>query len=330
MTEKKKSSTPPVVVISGAEEFLKRQAVHRIMDAVLSGADRSLALSEYEGGSASLAEVLDDVRTLPFLTPCRLVVVREADKFITAFRGELEDYVAKPSATGVLLMECKSFPATTRLHKAVAAKGQVIKCEPPSKRELGSWLTEHARNVHNLQLDAKAMAMLCDWVGADLGLLDTELQKIALYLGQRHNVTAADVEALVGHSREEQVWDILSAVADGNPARAMTLWEEVWQTDKAAPGRAIAGIASTVRRLLNAKRAQESGASAGELARILWTDPRRVQEQLGAFSIARVERMLQRLLEADVAAKIGQRSVRSSIEAFIVEMARRPAGRAYG
>ncbi|MBI4580700.1 MAG: DNA polymerase III subunit delta, partial [Planctomycetes bacterium] len=110
------SAVLPVYAVCGGEPFLKRQAMERITREVLGNADRSLALSEYDGtGPVELAGVLDDLRTLPFLTERRLVVVREADKFITAYREALEDYAAKPSPTGVLLIECKSMPGNTRL-----------------------------------------------------------------------------------------------------------------------------------------------------------------------------------------------------------------------
>ena len=107
------------------------------------------------------------------------------------------------------------------------------------------------------------------------------------------------------------------------------MWEEVWQTDRAASARAIGGIAFTVRRLLNAKRVQEAGATLDELRKVMmiWKDDRRLRAELAAFTTHQVEWMLCRLLEADVAAKTGGVSVRSSIEAFIVELCQRRMSR---
>jgi len=224
----------------------------------------------------------------------------------------------------VLLIECKTLPANTRLYKRVRAVGQVCKCDPIKRSAIPAWLVSRCRDAWGVQLDARAAAMLCELTGQDLGLLDAELQKLALYVGERRRITARDVEAAVGHHREEKVWGILSAVAAGDQARAMTLWEEVWQTDRAAPARAIGGIAFTVRRLLAAKRAQATGASMRELAGILmrFGDDDRLRAELAAFSTEQAQGMLCKLLDADVAAKTGLASVRSSIEAFIVELCR--------
>ena len=317
--------------VSGSDLFLRRRAVVELIDRILGDADRSLALTEYDGSDASvgLANVLDDLRTLPFLTDRRLVLVREADGFISRYRQELEAYLDSPSPTGVLLMDCKSLPSTTRLYKRIASIGEVIDCKPMKAFAVPGWLAEHCREAYAKRLDARAASLLCDQIGNDLGLLDAELQKLALYVGDRSTIGPDDVESLTGRCREEQVWDILSAIGAGNRAKALMLWEEVWQTDRAASARAVAGLAYTVRRLLTAKRAQEAGASIDELRKtmMIWRDDNRLMRELNAFATDQIELMLTRLLEADVAGKTGGSSVRSSIEAFIVEMCQRRADR---
>jgi DNA polymerase-3 subunit delta len=324
--KRKKPERAAAYGICGADAFLKRQAVESITNRVLGDADRSLTLSEYDGSSASLelASVLDDLRTLPFLAEQRLVIVREADSFITRYRGELETYMESPSSCGVLILECKSLPGNTRLHKRINAVGEVVKCDQPKSREVPQWLNHRSRDEYECQIEPRAGALLIELVGEELGLLDSELQKLSLYVGSRARITVADVEALVGHSREEQVWGILTAVAANDTGRALQLWEDVWQTDRAASARAIGGIAFTVRRLLEAKRAQESGASPRDLARILmrWGQEQQVVQELSAFQVADIQEMLCALLDADVAAKTGGVGVRTSIEAFIINATR--------
>lgn len=321
MPSRKPSSAdrPPLVfAVCGPETFLKLQAIGEITDRVLGGMDRGLALSEHDGQTARLADVLDDLRTLPFLSERRLVLLRDADNFISEYRSQLETYLENPTPTGVLLMECRSFPATTRLYKRVKAIGEVIKCEPVKAMQVPAWLIERSRKIYGAQLNQRAAALLGELVGAELGRLDGELQKLALYVGERQRIEAADVETLVGFHKEEKVWGIISAIASGDQAGAIRLWEEVWQTDRAAPARAVAGIAYTVRRLLIAQQAQQKGASLGQLAKILYTNDQTAGKILAAFTVQQAEDMHCQLLEIDVAAKTGRGSVRSGVEAFIL------------
>jgi len=53
---------------------------------------------------------------------------------------------------------------------------------------------------------------------------------------------------------------------------------------------------------------------------MIWRDDDRLNRELNAFTAEQIEWMLTRLLDADVAGKTGAASVRSSIEAFIIDM----------
>lgn len=324
------TNSAPIYAVVGTEEFLKRQAVAQITRGVLGNADPSLAMSEYDCATnvAELASVLDDLRTLPFLADRRLVVVREADKFITEYREALEDYASSPSSTGVLLIVCKSLPGNTRLAKQIAKVGQVLKFEAMKQYQVPGWLATHCKDAYGVQIEQRAAVKLVDLIGVELGLLDAELQKCVLYIADRRQISLADVEALVGQHREEQIWGLLTAIGSGDERKALQVWEEVCQTDRAAEARAIGGIAFTIRRLLKAKRAEEGGASAAQLKQELWVrDDQQLRRELGAFTTAQVEEMLARLLEADVASKTGLASVQASIERFIIEMSRRSGAR---
>src|SRR5262245_20045634 len=111
----------PVYVLYGDEDFLKRRVRAALVALVLGeGADaREFGLSTHPGDRASFPAIHDELQTLPFLSPRRLVVVEDADNFVTRNRQALEEYFTrvKPSVPGVLVLEVKSWPANTRLAK---------------------------------------------------------------------------------------------------------------------------------------------------------------------------------------------------------------------
>ena len=56
------------------------------------------------GQKSALADVLDELFTLPFFSRRRLVIVEEADTFVTKHRKDLEAYVQAPSTSGTLVL----------------------------------------------------------------------------------------------------------------------------------------------------------------------------------------------------------------------------------
>src|SRR2546426_492146 len=109
----------PVYVLHGDEDFLKRQVLRALRRLVLGGDVDSLGLSEHAGDKAVFAAVHDELRTAPFLSAGRLVVIDSADPFVTKYRENLERYVAQPASTGSLVLDVKTWPSNTRLAKLI-------------------------------------------------------------------------------------------------------------------------------------------------------------------------------------------------------------------
>ena len=108
------------------------------------------------------------------------------------------------------------------------------------------------------------------------------------------------------------------AISAHDPAGALRQWARVLATDPAAVGRAVAGLAWGVRRLLSAKRDWEGGVGLSELAPRMFTDPRTLRQRLQRVSTAQLERQQRDLLAADVAVKTGASTVDLAIAKFIV------------
>src|SRR5947209_3967370 len=93
-----------VYVVHGDDLYLKREAISAIVRVVLGEEADEFALRRFEGNAAGLADVMDELRTLPFFARRRLVVVDDADPFVTRTRKELEAYVKSPTTGGVLVL----------------------------------------------------------------------------------------------------------------------------------------------------------------------------------------------------------------------------------
>src|SRR5262249_23135164 len=117
-----KATVQPLYVLYGDEPLLKRLVREAVRKLVLGADDDGLAISSHAGDGPPWASVLDDLRTRPFLSPRRLVIVEDADPFVSAERSRLEKYVAdldNAPATGVLVLDVQSWASNTKLAKAV-------------------------------------------------------------------------------------------------------------------------------------------------------------------------------------------------------------------
>lgn len=222
LRQSKQHDPRPVYAVSGDDPYLRRAAVHTIAQAVLGTSEPdSLFLSRFEGDKAQLADVLDELCTVPLFASRRVAVVDDADPFVTAHRKELEAYMARPSSHGTLILVVKTWPSNTKLAKLVEATGWTIDCKSPTERELPAWLVGHAKASWELKLDGDAARLLLELAGPELSTLVSELEKLATYVGDRKTIRSDDVVAMVGAGRVETIWKMLDAATLGNPAAAL-------------------------------------------------------------------------------------------------------------
>jgi len=129
-----------IYVIVGKDESLVGARCQELLDKLLEPEQRMTGLCSVDGDEVAVAEVLDELRTTPFLTDKRVVAVRGADGFVSKHRAILETYFEKPAATGVLVLTVSGWDARTRLAKMLPKVGELIELTPPPRWKRG-WST---------------------------------------------------------------------------------------------------------------------------------------------------------------------------------------------
>ncbi len=292
LAKPEKHPPQPVCVVFGDEPFLCKQVILKIRSAVLGLQDGEFSLSELDGPKAVLRDVLEELDTVAmFGDGKRLIVVEDADQFVTQYRAKLEDYVGSPSNAGVLVLELKSFPANTRLYKAASADALVIDCSAPKAAKLISWLTARAKQTHHVELPQAAAEMLVEMVGPELGLLDQELAKLAIAAGEDKKISAELVKRSAGGWRAKTVWQMLDAALDGNTPEAVLQLDRLLASGEEPIG-ILAQISFSLRKLAAATRLVLQSEAAGRRVQL-----RGALEQTGIrpFTLQKTEQQLKRL-----------------------------------
>jgi DNA polymerase-3 subunit delta len=320
-----KQKVQPVYVLHGDEDFLKRQVLAALQGLVLGQPGDSFGLSTHAGDRATFADVHDEVQTLPFLGPRRLVVVENADPFVTRHRPALEKYVTNPAPHGVLVLDVKLWPTNTRLAKLLDGPGTVT-CKALAGQRLTEWCVRRMASSYGKQLSAPAAAMLVDLVGAEMGQLDQELAKLAAYAGEAARVDAGDVDALVGSSRAENTWKIFDAIAGGRPGEALEILDRLFEQGE-DPLRVLGAFSMQLRRLAQAYRLTGQGQSLPGALAEAGVPPfavRGAEQQLRHLGRRRADRLYDWLLETDLGLK-GSSALppRTLLERLVVRLARK-------
>src|SRR3954447_3641232 len=198
----------PVYALVGDDSFLQMER----LAAILKQLPPDAARIDVDGERCELADVFDELRSFAMFGGTKVIVMRNADEFITRFREQLEEYLEHPSSSATLVMRVKSLPGNQRIAKLVAKVGVVEKSEPPKEYELPGWIAQRAKSVHKINISPDAARLLADRIGADLGRLDNELAKVALSCSG-DKVGVEDIAESVVFQREQEMWDMTNELA---------------------------------------------------------------------------------------------------------------------
>ena len=338
----------PVCVVYGDDAFLRSSAVRHIRDQVLAAEDAEFSLRQFDGDSVRLefTEVLRELQTTAmFGGGQRVVRVDEADTFVSKYRVKLEEYVEKPSAQAVLLLQLKSFPATTKLFKQLAATGLLIEAKIPAEKDIPKvvpdWVVRWSKHQYQTPCDKAAADMIVERIGVEhgTGLIDQELSKLSLMVTDtKKGITPELVEQAVGSWRTRTVFEMLDLALAGKTVAAVRQLNALVSAGEDPIG-ILAPISATLRKLAMATeiivdaerhgrkvtvRAALEKAGIGDKSNNAWWKNQlleKTEKQLSQLGRHRGGKLSDWLLQLDFDLKGNSRSEkRLLLEMFIIKL----------
>ncbi len=312
-----------IYVIAGKDESLVGVQCQGLVDKLLEPSQRTTGLLDTEAGSLSASDVLDELRTAPFLTDKRVVLVRNADDFVSRNRPLLEKYFDKPCPTGRLILVTRTWDARTKLARKLPNVGKLVKVTQPSRRELPQRLIAYAKDAYDKKLGLPTATLLIELTGDELTRLYSEIDKLALFADAEKIITQRHVESLIGHNRLFNAFAVIDAVLAGDPGVAVDCLRGMFAQDRSTEYKVVGAFAFHFRKMFNAKVLLEKGARRGELIKRLqiWGNQDGFFAQVRQMSLKQIGRNIRQLAETDYEIKTGRAKAPVAMEQLVLRMA---------
>lgn len=237
-------------VLFGNDSFLHALAVERLRALLLE--DDEGDIRRFEGREAPLRDVVTELATLSMFGSRRVVMVEDADSFVSDNREKLEELLASPPRSGFLILSVRTWTRTTRLAALAEKRGAlVVDCNAPKPKELVGQLPGWAKTRYQLALQKAATELLVELLGPNPGVLDQELAKLANVVEQGKPITVRVVQENVSAWQAKAVWDILDAALDGKPDEALEQLDRLINSGESPVG-ILGMIAPSLRRYATA------------------------------------------------------------------------------
>lgn len=219
-----------VHLVKGGDPILRDDTTRRLVDELLAGDDRSLALEELtipgrtasegeEGGTdarvAAVDAVLNAALTLPFMTERRVVVVHEVGNLTKDEAAPLVAYLEDPTPTTELVLVAGGGTLVKGLDEAVKRTGTVL--APASEKVVDVLASE--LDATGLAMRPDAAATIVAHVGGergDAGLVPSIVATLAAAFGPGAELGVDDVAPYLGTEGRVPTWDLTNALEQGD------------------------------------------------------------------------------------------------------------------
>lgn len=318
-------------IFYGADDLGRDEALSAILSRVPDAAMAELNTTRLDGRPLTFAQLRHACDTVPFLAERRIVIVEGLLERLKSgpkdFADQLTNYLgALPAHARLFLIEGEKIDKRTAVWKsavqlAEAKKGVIREFEKPRREALPRWVHARTRQKGG-QIDARAAEELATFVGDDLRLLDSEIEKLVTYAAGE-TITSQVVRLLVPYTAEANIFALMDAISQRDTRRALTNLQQLL-AEGAAPPYLHFMLTRQIRILLQVKELSEFGSTSTEIRQKLGLHPFVVEKTLkhvGRFSLEQLEAAFERLLEADQAMKTGRTEPELALQLLVADLA---------
>ena len=253
----------PVYLFTGPEEYVKREAMAKLRQKLLPPGLEALNDAVMEGVTAQ--QIIDAAETMPMMCERRIVTVRDwAPLTSENARNEAQEvdrmlkWLENPSPGCVLVFYMRqSADARKKLTGALRKKAVAVDFDALNDDELSKWCAKKLKGQRK-RINARALSALTFMAGRELTRLDGELDKLCAYLGERDEITEADVREIVSASLEYKVFELMNHLLDGDMLKAQQTVNSLLQGAQSPVG-ILAMLTRQIRQMTHIKCAQDAG-----------------------------------------------------------------------
>ena len=322
------SAETRILVLHGPDEMQKREQLTSLR-AALEKEHGEIEAFNFDGRSAQLADVFDELRAYSLMMTYKIVIVDDADQFVKTHRAALERYAEKPVDHATLILRAGTWHKG-RLDKSIEQVGAIIKCAGITPAEAVQWVTKKAKSEYKVQIDRPAAQMLVDRLSTDLMMLDTELGKLSLMVDEENStITTALVESTTQKGSDEDAWAIQEAFLDGivanRPGMSVEKIHELIDLSGQPDVLVMYFVADLVRKFAVARSMKLSGVSDADISKALKLWGPRQQKFFKALQMlgrkgGAIAKAFDKAIEMDKRSKSGFGDAMSNLENFCVSL----------
>lgn len=234
ISEWQKKVFKSVYWLEGEEDYYIDMVVDYAEHKILDESEAGFNLTVFYGKDADWATVVNACKRYPMFADRQVVLLKEAQQMKDI--DKLESYVETPLSSTIFVVahKTKTLDKRGKLYKTLKKSAEIFTSEKVKDYKLQEWIGEYVKS-QGYKINNKAVSLLDEHIGNDLNRIVNEIEKLALNLKGRKEITEDDIEQYIGISKEYNVFELQAAIAKKDLAKAIKIIQYFEGNPKAGP-----------------------------------------------------------------------------------------------
>jgi len=312
-----------VVHLLLGDPFLRSIKLKDLLQDIRKNVQGECSVESFALSDTPLATVLTRARNLSFFAKFQILRIQEADRIKADDTKLLETYLAKPSSTSLLIFEADEMDRRSAYFKLIQKKGHLWSLNEGDLRGIGNRLIQEKMRHFKKKMMPQAQHRILEMCGENIMFLDTILDRLIVYSGDKPDITDEMVGLFEEDWKELNVYELTNSVLERNTQKALFILKELiehhgqdliallgllhWQLRQLWHARVLLDASLPERTIV--ERCRIPRGRSGVFLRNLRSFP---QEKL--------EKAIKDLFQLDVNLKTGRREGTVDLERWLVEL----------
>ena len=311
----------PVYYLYGEDTYSVESVVNSITKYVdqfiVSDFDKATFYGEYQ----SFANIVSAASTFPFGSEKKLLILKQAEK--PRDKKELVNYIKSPSDFSVLIFIHDGIISgvNTEPYKSLDQQGYLFEAKELKGNNLIEWLIKQVES-NGKTLSYENAQLLTSISGENRNILESQLEKIFLYLGEQKEITIESIRGLSTSLKEYTIFDLQNSIGKKNKAASFKVLSNLLNNGM-EPVQIISMLNRYFSGLARITELTNQKVNEYQIARILGTHPYYLKDYQSArklYNDKNLACVFSALLKADITLKTSSLDNYTLLSVLIAEI----------
>lgn len=214
----------PVYFLHGSEPYFIDVLSNHLGTSILDASEREFNQTVIYGRDANMSDLVSTLKCFPMMSNYQVAILKEAQDIKDKDFEQLTSYLANPQPSSILVI-CYKKQAGKKLQNLFSKNpASVLIFESPEIKEsaLPNWIMKYLAQK-KIVCSPKTAQIIAGSLGKDLGKIANELDKVMLNIAEGGTLGMDEVEANIGISKKYNIFELQSAIANNEKAKAMEI-----------------------------------------------------------------------------------------------------------